>query len=206
MILDIGRIILAKSFSWFATMKQRGVHPGRIAINISPVQMKCARFIGSLRGALEMYGLAPDEVEIEVTETAIIGRDEAIIEKRLKEIANMGLQIALDDFGTGNATFSHLKRFPINRLKIDKSFVADIGRNADDTIITQAIINLAHNLGMEVVAEGIETKEQGSFLHINGCDIAQGYFYSRPLPLAEAENWLKTWRPEPPKRPARTAG
>ncbi len=201
MILDIGRIILAKSFSWFATMKQRGTHPGRIAVNISPVQMKCAKFIGSLHGALEMYGLEPSEVEIEVTETAIIGRDEDIIERRLKELADMGLEIALDDFGTGNATFSHLKRFPIKRLKIDKLFVDDIGKNAENTIITQAIINLAHNLGMEVIAEGIETSAQNSFLHINGCDIAQGYFHSRPLPLPEAEKWLKRYHPAPPRRP-----
>ncbi len=191
MIMDIGRIVLSKSLGWYSAMKQRGLDPGRMALNISPLQLKCEKFLETLQSALGMFAIRPADLELEITETAIIGRDEALIERNLKRLAAAGFQISLDDFGTGNATFSHLKRFPISRLKIDKTFVDDIGRNPENTIITLAIINLAHNLGMDVIAEGIETPQQNSFLKINGCDIAQGYYHARPLTPAAAEDWLK---------------
>jgi len=190
MILDIGRIVMNKAFDWFTATKKSGLNPGRLAINVSAVQLKCQSFYDCLNSALQEYGINSNELEIEITETAIIGRDEELIERNLKRFANLGLHIALDDFGTGNATFSHLKRFPIDRLKIDRGFISDIGRNPESTIITQAIINLAHNLGMEVVAEGVETPPQKSFLRINGCDFAQGYLLSRPQTPQQAEKWL----------------
>ncbi len=195
MIMEIGRLVMARALGWLSSMKASGLEPGRLAINISPVQLKCERFFHMLESALEMYGIAPEELELEITETAIITRDEALLERNLRRLAEKGFQISLDDFGTGNATFAHLKRFPISRLKIDKSFVEDIGRKSESTIITLAVINLAHNLGMDVIAEGIETKEQSSFLQINGCDFAQGYLFSRPLTPAEAALWLKERAP-----------
>jgi len=191
MIMEIGRLVIARALGWLSSMKASGLNPGRLAINISPVQLKCERFFRMLDSALEMYGITPEELELEITETAIITRDEALLERNLRRLAERGFQISLDDFGTGNATFAHLKRFPISRLKIDKSFVDDIGRKSESTIITLAVINLAHNLGMDVIAEGIETKEQSSFLQINGCDYAQGYFFSRPLTPTDATEWLR---------------
>ncbi len=196
LMMDIGCLVMKKALAWYTDMKDRGLHPGRLSVNISPVQLKCQNFFERLKQALEAFEVTPDEIEFEITETALIGRDEALIEATLQQLAEMGFSIALDDFGTGNATFSHLKRFPIHRLKIDKTFVDDIGLNADNTIITQAIINLAHNLGMEVVAEGIETEAQRSFLRISGCDIGQGYLFSRPLSPDDAEKWLKSRLPD----------
>ncbi len=194
MIMEIGRLVMARALGWLSSMKASGLNPGRLAINISPVQLKCERFFHMLDSALEMYGITPEELELEITETAIITRDEALLERNLRRLADRGFQISLDDFGTGNATFAHLKRFPISRLKIDKSFVDDIGRKSESTIITLAVINLAHNLGMDVIAEGIETREQSSFLQINGCDYAQGFFFSRPLTPTDATEWLRKHR------------
>ncbi|HHN73257.1 MAG TPA: EAL domain-containing protein, partial [Thermopetrobacter sp.] len=196
LMMDIGCLVMKKALAWYTDMKDHGLHPGRLAVNISPVQLKCQNFFDRLEQALADYEVTPEEIEFEITETALIGRDESLIEATLQRLAEMGFSIALDDFGTGNATFAHLKRFPIHRLKIDKLFVDDIGVNADNTIITQAIINLAHNLGMEVVAEGIETEAQRSFLRISGCDIGQGYLFSRPLTPDDAEIWLKSRLPD----------
>ena len=196
LILDIGCLVMKKALAWFTEMKRKGLHPGRLAVNISPVQLKCQNFFDRLEQALAAFDVQPRELEFEITETALIGRDEELIGHTLKRLAELGFVIALDDFGTGNATFSHLKRFPIHKLKIDKTFVDDIGSDPDNTIITQAIINLAHNLGMEVVAEGIETQRQKSFLRISGCDIGQGYLISRPLDLKAAETWLKGHQPD----------
>ena len=199
MIMELGLMVAERSFAWFHDMKRRGLAPGRLAINISPVQLKCEKFLDSLRETLRKHDLEAGEVELEITETAIIGRDEALIERRLQELVAAGFQISLDDFGTGNATFAHLKRFPISRLKIDKSFIDDLGRKPESTIITLAIIHLAHNLGMDVIAEGIETAQQNSFLRINGCDMAQGYYHARPLSPRAARAWLAARQPPRPR-------
>lgn len=108
----------------------------------------------------------------------------------LTNIKNMGVRISMDDFGTGYSSLSYLKRFPIHTLKIDQSFVKGITTNADDAAIAGAIINLAHSLRLNVVAEGVETQEQHDFLLQNGCNQAQGYLISRPLPAVEFEKWL----------------
>ncbi len=197
LIMELGQVVMEKSFSWFAQARKQGLNPGVLAINISPLELKCVNFLPALEYALKRHRLSPAEIEIELTETAIIGRDEELVEKSLHRIYEAGFRITLDDFGTGNATFSHLKRFPIQRLKIDKTFVDDIGKDPDNTIITKAIIDLGHNLGMDVVAEGIETRDQHSFLRIADCDIGQGYLFSRPLDGEAAMDWLKSPPPAP---------
>jgi EAL domain-containing protein (putative c-di-GMP-specific phosphodiesterase class I) len=109
----------------------------------------------------------------------------------LGELKQMGIRIAIDDFGTGYSSLAYLKRFPINTVKIDRSFVADVPRDPTNTAITQAIIAMTHSLGLKVTAEGVETAEQVSFLREQGCEEMQGYYFSRPLPLAEATAILK---------------
>jgi EAL domain-containing protein (putative c-di-GMP-specific phosphodiesterase class I) len=126
----------------------------------------------------------PRQLEIEVTENILLDRDSDHIAHSVHSLRRMGVTIALDDFGTGYASLSHLKRFPVDRLKIDRSFVHEIDSRSEDAIIVRAIINLAHNLGMHVVAEGIETNAQFEFLREQGCDIAQGYFVGRPMSAA----------------------
>ena len=143
---------------------------------------------------MRQFAIDPGDLEIEITETALLGRDEPLITKTLHALAGMGMRITLDDFGTGNATLTHLKQFPISALKIDKSFIRDIGRDPDNTIITSAIINLAHNLGLNTVAEGVETHEQLSFLRINQCDHLQGFLIAPPLAPEDAAHWLRQQR------------
>ncbi|HHN67679.1 MAG TPA: EAL domain-containing protein, partial [Thermopetrobacter sp.] len=188
------RRVFIKTFEWFARLRHRGIDPGCLALNISAQQLKCPTFMDCMEGLMQHFALRPTDLELEITETAIIGRDEGLIGRTLGRLADMGLRITLDDFGTGNATLAHLKRFPITTLKIDKSFIKDIGNNAENTIITRAIINLAHNLGIDVVAEGVETEEQLSFLRVNSCDFVQGHLISRPLDAPAAEDWLLSHR------------
>ena len=112
----------------------------------------------------------------------------------MRELKEMGLILSIDDFGTGYSSLSYLKRFPIDRLKIDRSFVCDIASNQDDAAITTAIIHLGHNLRLEVVAEGVETPEQWQFLRQHGCDHVQGYWISKPLDSAALTVFLRNWR------------
>ena len=111
--------------------------------------------------------------------------------RMLKELRALGLSISIDDFGTGYSSLAYLKRFPLNTLKIDRSFIQDITQNTDDQEITRAIIAMGQNLGLKVLAEGVETEQQVSILRDSGCDYIQGYYYSRPLPAAQLANYLK---------------
>jgi len=191
LMMDLGLLVMKKACRWHARMQEEGLDPGRLALNVSVVQLKDPAFVDLAIRTLGGCRLAPEEIELEVTETALIERDLDVIERNLKRLSRQGFRISLDDFGTGNATFSHLKRFPIHTLKIDRSFVDDIGRNSENTAIVRAIISIAANLNMDVIAEGVETEAQERFLVENGCHVAQGYRYARPLTPEAAMAWLK---------------
>ncbi|MHB1672294.1 MAG: EAL domain-containing protein, partial [Acidiferrobacter sp.] len=133
----------------------------------------------------------PEYLELEVTESMLMDDMEKTI-VTLKTLHKMGLRLAIDDFGTGYSSLSYLKRFPINTLKIDQSFVRDITHDSDDAALAAVIITLGHSLGLTVMAEGVETKEQLAFLRNAQCDEMQGYYYSRPLSAEAMTHWLKT--------------
>jgi diguanylate cyclase (GGDEF)-like protein len=192
---ELGLLVMKKACRWHARMLELGLDPGRLALNVSVVQLKDGAFVDQAIRTLGACQMAPEEIELEVTETALIERDLDIIEHNLKRLSRHGFRISLDDFGTGNATFSHLKRFPIHILKIDRSFVDDIGRNSENTAIVRAIISIADNLNMEVIAEGVETEAQEKFLLAHGCHLAQGYRYARPLSPRAAQEWLQAHMP-----------
>jgi len=135
-------------------------------------------------------GVEPRYIGVEITESMLVHNIEEVVETLLK-LSNMGLEISIDDFGTGYSSLSYLKRFPINKLKIDKSFVDDIATDPDDAAIVKAIIAMAHGLSMKVVSEGVETKQQLDFLRQHGCEQYQGYLFSKPLPAAEIVARLK---------------
>ena len=153
-------------------------------MNLSPRQFAQTDLAGQILSVLHDTGYDPANLELELTESALMseGGDAAAL---LNQLKTMGVRLAIDDFGTGYSSLSYLRHFPLDTLKIDKSFVHDIPDHQDDMEIAIAIIQLAHILGFTVLAEGVETAAQLAFLHEQGCDLYQGYFFSKPLPAAE---------------------
>ncbi|MFN3686713.1 EAL domain-containing protein [Salinarimonas sp.] len=197
---QLGRQVIARALARMRTLVDAGHEPGYVAVNVSAGQLKDPAFPETVRELLALYRLPPERLEIEVTETVLLDRSSDKIGATLAALHAQGLAIALDDFGTGYASLTHLKRFPVDRLKIDQSFVRDIGLDPEDAVIARTIVNLAHSLGMSVVAEGIETHDQLVFLRLHGCDLAQGYLIHRPSTCMEnLVAHLETTR-APPKR------
>lgn len=186
LILPLGYLIFEKAFAALRSLLDAGLDPGRVAVNVTAAQLREPDFPGQVLRMLKQHKLLPQHLEIEVTENVVLDRMSDRIVTTLRELDAAGIGIALDDFGTGYASLAHLKRFPIHRLKIDRTFVREVTTDCEDAIIARTIISLAHSLGMTVVAEGIETKEQYELLSNLGCDFAQGYLISRPIFLTEA--------------------
>lgn len=183
--VPLGKVLLARSLSLARKLAQTGIDPGTISVNVSAAQLREPDFAATVAAMLEEHGLSPTQLEVEVTETVVFGRFAEQIALTLRELRRLGIRIALDDFGTGYASLAHLKRLQVDRLKIDQSFVRDIETDPDDAVIVRTVIGLAKALGMDVVAEGIETHEQLDFLRRFGCDLAQGYLFGRPTTREE---------------------
>lgn len=181
LIVDLGWRVLRKSLGTVRSLRRRGLTVGTVAINIAAAQLKMAEFPTLVRQLVEEHGLAPGDIEVELTENILLHKDGGRISEALKTFRAMGFSIALDDFGTGYASLSHLSRFPVDRLKIDRSFVRDMCDDAAAHTIVKATIGLAHSLDMTVVAEGIETEDQWARLSSCDCDFGQGYLFSKPL-------------------------
>ncbi|MDP3551948.1 MAG: EAL domain-containing protein [Novosphingobium sp.] len=160
----------------------RGLAFGHVAINTCAADFHANDFAERLLGNIEQRGLDPRLIEVEVTEGVFLGRGAHHVARALSVLSQRGIRIALDDFGTGFASLTHLKQFPVDVLKIDRSFVAGIGSNPDDTAIVRALIGLGQSLGIETVAEGIETLAQAEFVKTHGCDVGQGFLYSAAHP------------------------
>ena len=190
LIVQVGEWILRTACAQHNAWQKAGLPPLRIAVNISSRQFDSNELINTLRKVLEAECMEAQYLELEITETILMKNAEPDIEA-LQELSNMGMRFAIDDFGTGYSSLTYLKRFPINVLKIDKAFVHDITSNADDAAIVRAIITMAHSLNMKTVAEGVETREQLEFLRTQGCDFAQGYYFSPPLSGPEIEHLMK---------------
>jgi diguanylate cyclase (GGDEF)-like protein len=159
----------------------------RIAVNVSATQLRQADFAALIERTLAETGLIASALELEVTEGVFLDASKGAITKTLHEVAEMGIHLAIDDFGTGYSSLGYLKHFPFNRIKIDASFVRDIGIEANADAIVKAIIGLGRNLGKSVTAEGVETELQVAFLSRHKCDEGQGYLLARPAPAPEAE-------------------
>lgn len=161
----------------------------RVAINLSTRQFRQGNLIEVIAQTISEAGIEARHVEVEITESLLMERaDEAV--SKLQALSNMGIRISIDDFGTGYSSLSYLKRFPIDKLKIDQSFVRDVASDPDDAAIVVAIIAMAHSLDVKVVAEGVETVEQYDFLRQHGCDECQGYYFSKPLPARDVAKQL----------------
>jgi two-component system CheB/CheR fusion protein len=180
-IIDLGWRVLRKSVETMRDLRRRGLSVGAVAVNIAAAQLKMAEFPSLVRQLLNERDLLPGDIEIELTENILLHKDSSRISEALQAFRAVGFSIALDDFGTGYASLSHLSRFPVDRLKIDRSFVRDMCDDAAAHTIVKATIGLAHSLDMTVVAEGIETEDQLTRLRACDCDFGQGYLFSRPL-------------------------
>ncbi|WP_298289485.1 EAL domain-containing protein [Novosphingobium sp.] len=177
----LGDEMLRKVLEQMRHWRQQGFAFGRIAINASGMELLSAGYAQRVLDALHRAGVSPADLEIEVTENVLIGRGAERLIETLQLLRSAGVSVALDDFGTGYASLIHLKALPINRIKIDKSFVRDITLDREDAAIVSATVGLAHALSLDVVAEGVETHDQAAFLRNCGCDVVQGYLFGHPL-------------------------
>lgn len=193
-ILQMGHWIIKEACHGLNTLSQLGYPEIRISINLSARQFRDPQLLVMLQQIIHESGVDPARLEVEITETLLMHDVEQAIET-LKEVKKMGITIAIDDFGIGYSSFSYLKMLPIDILKVDREFIKDIPDHLDDMEITAAIISMAHRLRMQVVAEGIETTIQQVFLQEHHCDIGQGYLFSRPIPMHEFSEHLKTVQP-----------
>jgi EAL domain-containing protein (putative c-di-GMP-specific phosphodiesterase class I) len=185
---EVSRWIIHTACSKTAAWRAEGLHLSRIAVNLFPSQLGDEALLHDLNEALRATGLPADALELEITENVALDFGDTAV---LQKIRDRGISLAFDDFGTGYASLSYLTRFPLSRIKIDRSFIGKITDDAGDAAIVRSLIAMAHNLGLEVVAEGVETTAQAAFLLNQKCEEAQGYLYSKPLPAAEFEAYLR---------------
>jgi len=190
LILALGEWILRSACMAHKGWEERGLNPPVVAVNLSLRQFRQADFVGTVARILKELLLDPQCLELELTESILMEDAEATIDI-LRALKELGIRLTIDDFGTGYSSLEYLRRMPIDMLKIALPFVRDITKSPDDTSIVTAIINMAHCLGLEVIAEGVETAEQLAILRTLGCDKAQGFLISRPLPPGEMEELLK---------------
>jgi EAL domain-containing protein (putative c-di-GMP-specific phosphodiesterase class I) len=184
LIAGIGRWALEEACLQTKAWNNTGLGPLRIAVNVSARQFRQTDFVSVVSDTLLTTGLDPSLLTIELTESVVMVNAQKSIDtlRRLKE---MGISLSIDDFGTGYSSLSYLKRFPLDELKVDRSFLMEVDQNSDDAAIVTAIVAMAHSLGLKVVAEGVETPEQLTFLRNIECDLLQGYFFSKPVGAQE---------------------
>ncbi|WLG94651.1 bifunctional diguanylate cyclase/phosphodiesterase [Pseudomonas sp. FP198] len=189
-IIAIGEWVLDQACKQLREWHDQGFVDLRMAVNLSTVQLHHAELPRVVSNFLQMYRLPPRSLELEVTETGLM-EDITTAAQHLLSLRRSGALIAIDDFGTGYSSLSYLKSLPLDKIKIDKSFVQDLLDDEDDATIVRAIIQLGKSLGMQVIAEGVETIEQEAYIIAEGCHEGQGYYYSKPLPARELGNYLK---------------
>ncbi len=189
-IVDLGKWIIQETCRTGKDLTDQAGRAIQIAVNISPRQFRDPGLVATIRRSLRETGLDPSSLEIEITETMLMGDVDAA-NTTVRQLHALGVRLAIDDFGTGYSSLNYLKKFPITTVKVDRSFIMDIPESADDKAITSAVIAMAHRLNMEVVAEGVETREQYEFLVQQDCEYAQGYLFSKPLPLTNVRHMLQ---------------
>ncbi|MBU4529398.1 MAG: EAL domain-containing protein [Hoeflea sp.] len=191
-IVPLGTFMLETALSSVHAMEKAGFAFGTISVNVAAAQLKYDGFVPLVAAMLKRFRIAPSSLELEITENVLLDRAVDTIAPTLDQLVKLGVRIALDDFGTGYASLIHLKRFPVHRLKIDRSFIGDIETSQDSAAISKAIIGLAHNLDLRVVAEGVENERQLAYLRAHGCDYVQGYLFGRPLQGSELDDYVAT--------------
>ena len=191
LIVPIGRWVLSEACAQNMAWQRRGLRPVTMAVNLSPRQFADAHLLHDVDEALLASGMSPVLLQLEVTESMVMRNVSRAI-KVLDAIQSRGIRLAIDDFGTGYSSMSLMKQFPIDTIKIDRSFVRDLPNDSEDQAIAQAIISMGKALGMTVIAEGVETVEQQTFLRNHACDEMQGFLFSKPLPARQMADLLRT--------------
>ncbi|EAT16992.1 diguanylate cyclase/phosphodiesterase with PAS/PAC sensor(s) [Desulfuromonas acetoxidans DSM 684] len=194
-IIEIGEWVLQEACLQNKKWQDAGHSPIRVAVNISPRQFREPGFLEMIERVVQTTGIKPEWLELEITESLLMDDIDSAI-NILKQLKAKGIHLAIDDFGTGYSSLSYLKRFPLSRLKIDRSFVRDITTDDNDASITKAVIALAHSMNLKVVAEGIETQEQLLFLKEKGCEVGQGYLYSPPVAKEPFDHFFTDGSPD----------
>ncbi len=190
LIVPIGRWVIQAACRQIRDWRDQGAHVPPVAVNLSARQFASETLVGDIRAAMIDNGVSPADLEVELTESVLMADPERANEV-LQQLHTMGVRISIDDFGTGYSSLSYLKRFPAQTVKIDRSFIRGLPSDADDLAITEAVIAMAHSLGLNVVAEGVETSEQLAALRMLGCDEAQGFLLGRPMPALELASRLQ---------------
>ncbi|AEJ02591.1 diguanylate cyclase/phosphodiesterase with PAS/PAC sensor(s) [Nitrosomonas sp. Is79A3] len=191
LILPLGEWIIKSACLQIKTWENDGFDVPRISINLSAKQFQHKSFFPNIQRILNETDVTAHHLILEITESLLMKDNDNVI-KTLNQLSNLGFMIAIDDFGTGYSSLSYLKHYPINKLKIDRSFVSDITTDENDAAIVIATIGMAHSLGIEVIAEGVETAAQLAFLNERGCDLFQGFYFCKPVPASEIVNLLRT--------------
>ena len=192
LIIPVGEWVIKEAFNNQMKLVELNNGPECISINISGKQFLDKRFLGIITDYVKKYELSPNSIELEITESILI-EDISKAKELLNNLKDLGIKIAIDDFGTGYSSLSYLKSLPIDVLKLDMSFVKEIEHDADSLAIASAVISLGHDLGMEIVAEGVETANQLTILSNKKCDLIQGYFFSKPLPYKDLEVFIRNF-------------
>lgn len=195
----IGEVMLTAVAAQIAAWQEERNTVVPVSVNVASDQIAWPDFAPALLNLLDAYGVAPHLVSVEITEDVILSQDRHALVRALKALSRAGIKIDFDDFGTGYASLTHLKEYPVDRIKLDRSFISQLPHDRQSLGIVRAVISLAHELDKEVIAEGVETAEQAELLADMGCDFLQGYLFSKPMPAAAAGEYLRR-RPEPMRR------
>jgi EAL domain-containing protein (putative c-di-GMP-specific phosphodiesterase class I) len=191
LIVEVGRWVLEQACRQGARWRDDG-HPIGVAVNVSARQLETDQFVGDVREALSKSRLEPQALTLEITETTLMRNPEQTA-RRLHAIKELGVRIAIDDFGTGYSSFAHLQRFPVDSLKIDRSFISQLSENPEGETLLRTLVQLGKALSIETLAEGIELHNQLSLLQEENCDSGQGFLFARPLDVGAAEAFLRDW-------------
>ncbi len=189
-IIALGEFVLNNALELTAQLQQHSDQNFRMAVNLSPAQFRDSNLVGSIEMALNKYRVSASTLELEITEGVLMS-GHTYIDDALNALSSLGVKLAMDDFGTGYSSLSYLRNYPFNILKIDRSFINDITEDHADQELVNATIAMAHGLGLNVIAEGVETEAQLAHLEAQGCDYAQGYLISKPVSCEKIAEMLK---------------